>query len=70
MTHIEQTIELFGGVRPMAKMLGHNNPSTVQSWKEKNKIPSWRWHEIEHAAKQNDIVLPPPLPQPHRGGDT
>lgn len=39
----------------MARSLGHKNPTTVQGWKESGRIPHWRFHEIEQAAKANNI---------------
>lgn len=58
MTNVHSIIERFGGVRPMAKMLMHKNPSTVQSWKNSGRIPYWRRAEIESAAKRQEIKLP------------
>lgn len=58
MTHVEQIITQFGGLSAMAKALGHKNPTTVQGWKNANKIPDWRFHEIEKAAEEQKISLP------------
>ena len=58
MTHVKTIIEQFGGIRAMAKTLGHNNPSTVQGWKMANRIPHWRVPEIEQAAKRAKITIP------------
>lgn len=54
----EQVIDIFGGVSALAKALGHNNVTTVDGWKRKQKIPHWRDHEIIEAAKRNDKTLP------------
>lgn len=58
MTYVEKVIHCFGGIRAMAKVLGHVNPSTVQTWKTVNRIPPWREYEIREAAKRENIVLP------------
>lgn len=47
-----EIIERFGGIRPMAKALGHKNPTTVQAWHKNESIPYWRHHEILTAAKR------------------
>ncbi len=60
---VREIIEKFGGVRPMAVALGHNNPTTVQAWAKNRHIPHWRRHEILVAARkkrlgitENDLV--------------
>ena len=50
-------IALFGGTRPLARALGHVNPTTVNYWATTGKIPRWRWHEILAAAKTRKIRL-------------
>jgi hypothetical protein len=47
-----EIIELFGGIRPMAKALGHKHPSTVQAWADNESIPHWRFYEILTAARK------------------
>lgn len=42
----------------MAKALGHKNPTTVQGWKNANRIPPWRFHEISEAAKVIGVSVP------------
>lgn len=32
-------IDLFGGASALARMLGHRNPTTVQGWYVRDKIP-------------------------------
>lgn len=39
-------IELFGGVGPMARELGHKHPTTVAHWKKTGRIPQKRWDEV------------------------
>src|SRR3546814_14731745 len=49
-------IEAFGGIRPMAKMLGLA-VSTVQGWKERSAIPANRHDQIRAAARDNTIAI-------------
>lgn len=35
----EKIVEKFGGLRPLARWLGHVNPSTVQGWVKRGSIP-------------------------------
>ena len=59
MTHyIEKLIENFGGLSAMAQLLGHKNPTTVQGWKQKKRIPEWRVKEILSVANKNNINIP------------
>lgn len=44
---VSDVISSFGGIRPMARLLGVP-VSTVANWKT-NGIPSWRWPQIEAA---------------------
>ena len=50
--HIEKLIENFGGLSVMAQLLGHKNPTTVQGWKQKKRIPEWRIKEVLSVAKK------------------
>lgn len=49
--------EKFGGCKKLAKLLGCNFPTTVYSWAQKNKIPSYRIYQVLDVAKQNNIAL-------------
>lgn len=40
MSPVPRTIERLGGLRALAKALGHRNCTTVQGWKERGVIPS------------------------------
>lgn len=60
MTYVETIISKFGGLRAMAKALGHKHPTTVQGWKVSGRIPSWRMAEIREAANIAGIELPKP----------
>lgn len=35
-----------GGIRPVARKLGHRNHTTVQGWVERNQIPETRRDEV------------------------
>ena len=35
-----------GGIRPVARKLGHRNHTTVQGWWERNQIPEARRAEV------------------------
>lgn len=52
-----EIINLFGGIRPLAKVLGHKHPSTVQNWYERNAIPKWRHHEVLAASRSKRLGL-------------
>lgn len=41
---VRHVIQRFGGVRPLARALGHPNPSTVAGWNKRSVVP---WHEVE-----------------------
>lgn len=47
-------ITRFGGIRAMARKLGHRNHTTVQGW-WLNSIPVHRWQEVATAAVENGI---------------
>lgn len=49
-------IAKFGGIRPLAKALGHQHPTTVAAWSKKG-IPSWRRHEVLEAARKRRLGL-------------
>lgn len=50
-------IEKFGGVRALAKTLGHKHPTTVQGWRESGFIPAQRQREVLDAAERLGIAL-------------
>ena len=54
---VRQIVDLFGGIRPMARILHHKNHTTVQGWYSAQSIPSWRGHEIEEAAKSQGLPV-------------
>jgi len=47
----EIIIKRFGGIRKMARKLGHRNHTTVQGWADSGVIPAQRQREILDAAK-------------------
>lgn len=48
---INRLIEKFGGINSMARAL-NIPPTTVQSWKNKNNIPNWRFPNIIITARK------------------
>ena len=52
----EEIIELFGGIRPMAKKIDVA-VTTVQGWKKRNKIPGSRRTQILEAAQEHQVDL-------------
>lgn len=56
--HVEDLIDAFGGLSEMARALGHKHVTTVQGWKESNRIPHWRHREILEAADRHGVNIP------------
>lgn len=50
-------INQFGGLRAMAAALGHENPTTVQGWKVRGRIPSQQIPNVIEAAKGKGIEI-------------
>jgi len=46
MTDIE-ILKRLGGIRPVARKLGHRNHTTVQGWWDRNRIPDARRPAVE-----------------------
>lgn len=57
MNQADRIIAKFGGINAMSRILGHNNPSTVQGWRERGRIPSMQHQAIWEAAKAHRIDL-------------
>ncbi len=57
MENAQRIIDRFGGLTKTARALGHRHVTTVQGWKNKGSIPSWRMFEIEAAADRLGIDL-------------
>lgn len=54
MLNIREIIEKVGGLTKAAKLF--NVPvSTIQYWKEKNTIPSWREEMVKKILGENDF---------------
>lgn len=54
---VRSVISKFGGVRPLARALGHANPSTVQGWWSRSQIP-WRLVEqVIEVGAQRGITI-------------
>jgi hypothetical protein len=52
-------IERLGGVRPLARLLGHRNPTTVQGWADRGVIPSRQQQAVLIAARNSGVALTP-----------
>ena len=59
----------LGGIRPLARQLGHPSHTTVQGWFDRNRIPIERWSEIIGAAKAlgKDLTTDDLMPKELRG---
>lgn len=57
MNKAAEIIDRFGGIAPLARILGHKNASTVQGWKEKGFIPSRQHQAVWDAAQERGIKL-------------
>ncbi|WP_162234250.1 carph-isopro domain-containing protein [Novosphingobium sp. Leaf2] len=42
----------LGGIRALARKLGHNSHTTVQGWFDRNRIPLAKWPDVIAAAKE------------------
>lgn len=52
-----EIIDRFGGIRPLATRLGHQNHTTVQGWWERDLIPAQRQAEVLDAASKAEVEL-------------
>jgi hypothetical protein len=50
MSNHRQLITERGGIRPLARVLGHKNHTTVQGWYERNNIPEEHIPSVEAVA--------------------
>jgi hypothetical protein len=63
--NVADIISKFGGVRPLAGMLGYP-VTTVQNWLTRKRIPQQRWDELLIAGREHGIDIgrddffPPP----------
>lgn len=42
----QAAITKLGGIRALARKLGHSSHTTVQGWFDRNRIPLERWEEV------------------------
>jgi hypothetical protein len=60
-------IDKLGGIRPLARKLGHESHTKVQGWRDRNSIPIEHWPEILKIEKEDgstfatDDLLPAEL---------
>lgn len=48
-----------GGMSALARELGHKNPTTVQGWKDRGRVPAEHVRAVIAAAAKKNIVLTP-----------
>jgi len=53
----KRVIDKFGGVYPLARALGHRNPTTVQGWALRGFIPPRQHNRIWAAAQRDGVAL-------------
>jgi hypothetical protein len=54
---VQKVIQAFGGIRALARALGHANPSTVSGWYRRGRVP-WRQIPIViEAAEMRGIAI-------------
>jgi hypothetical protein len=58
MPNAHHIIELFGGTRPMARVMDLP-PTTVQAWKRSGYIPARKQADVLDAAEREGIPLTP-----------
>ena len=70
-TQASKIIDLFGGVYPMHRALGHKHHTTVMGWQTRGVIPQVHHPQIWEAAIElgiglspNDFLLPGVGPKP------
>lgn len=56
---IRDVIVKLGGVRPLARRLGHRNASTVQGWWERGVIPAHQQARVLHVAREASVPVQP-----------
>lgn len=53
----KRIIQKFGGVNPLARALGHRNPTTVQGWMNRGFIPPRQHNGVWEAAQREGVDL-------------
>lgn len=56
-TYVDRIIRKLGGLTATARALGHENPSTVQGWKERGVIPARQQAKVLEIGR----TLPEPI---------
>lgn len=59
MTLIDRIIEHFGGLTALARALGHRNPTTVQGWRDRGRVPLEHIHQVVAVANERGMSLSP-----------
>jgi len=59
MSYARIIVARFGGIRSLARVLGHRNPTTVQGWVARGFIPARRQQEVLEAARTAGVALSP-----------
>jgi hypothetical protein len=54
---VRSVIRLFGGVRPLARALGHVNPTTVHGWYVRGVVPWPQVPVVIEAAAQRGLSV-------------
>ena len=54
----QRIIDAFGGLTEMSRKLNGVPITTIQSWRDKGRIPHWRRREISEAAAREGVSLP------------
>jgi hypothetical protein len=57
MRTIKQIIGDLGGMRTVARALGHSNHTTVQGWMERDSVPVQHWSALVQLAQEQGKEL-------------
>jgi hypothetical protein len=55
MDHVD-LIAACGGIRPLARKLGHRNHTTVQGWADRKRIPDDHVEDVERLAAAEQVA--------------
>lgn len=58
-TYVDRIIDRFGGLSATARALGHQNPTTVQGWKERGVIPARQQAKVIEAGRNLQRPITP-----------
>jgi len=64
-----QIISRLGGIRKVARMLGHTSHTTVQGWSSRNSIPIEHWSTLVQQANHDGkrLAVADLMPEDLRG---